>query len=127
MRHNECPFALDKKGACDSVGIRVHKGRVWISVVGLLLSLLSAMPFLLPGELFSASSPLRALLLWTLFVTPPLALVANMIVVIYGLVTCGRSIVLGAIGLVISLITCALWAKGLLLLILIWQNGPICP
>jgi hypothetical protein len=122
MYYSGYPSAADKESFCDSGGIHLRKIRVWIGAVGLLLSLLSAAPPLLPQELFYASSPYRTLLLWTLFVTPPLALVANMVAVVFG-----RPMALGVIGLIISVITCALWAKGLFLLFVLWQNGPICP
>jgi hypothetical protein len=91
----------------------------WVGVVGLLLSLLSVVPLLPPVELlFSLRS--EPLLMWYRLMTAPLALVANTVVVI-----CGRSMILGGIGLVTSVITCVLGTYRLLLLWVFWQNGPI--
>jgi hypothetical protein len=121
MRDNEDISMPDKVPSRDSGGIRPRKGRAWIGVVGFLLSLLSAVPLLLPGELIFPGH-FHGLLLWTLLVTPPLALVTNTVAL-----TRSRPMVLGAIGLVISVTTCVLWAKGLICLYWLWQNGPICP
>jgi hypothetical protein len=111
MGHNECPFAMDEEGLCDSVGMRARKGRVWISVVGLFLSLLSlliVLPWFLPEPLFSVRSPsFRTLMFWTFYTTPPLVLVANAITVCYG-----RWKVFGVIGLLFSVSACVVWALG---------------
>jgi hypothetical protein len=122
MRYSAPPSTPNKEPSHDTGGISFRKGRVWIGVMGLLISPLGQLPMLLPQELFYATSPYRVPLLWALYVTPPLALVVNMVAVIFG-----RPRVLGAIGVMISLFICALWAKGLFLLFLLRQNGPICP
>jgi hypothetical protein len=115
MRYNECPLAMDESRACDSVGIRAHKGRVWITVVGLFLSLLSLLiisPHFLPEKIVSIRSPFFSTPMFLTFfcTTPPLALVANAIAMRYG-----RSRVLGVIGLLFSVAACVVWAMAVFL------------
>lgn len=55
-----------------------------------------------------------------LLVPPPLALVTNIIAVCRH-----KSIILGTIGLVISVAACAVELLELLVAILFWSNGPL--
>ncbi len=100
------------------------KASATIGMVGLALSLvpwlgIAALSVLNLG-LGSPDSPL----VWTLRVIclapPPLALVTNIIAVCRH-----KSIILGTIGLVISVAACAVELLELLVAILFWSNGPL--